>query len=263
MGKRVDKYQDMHKFSALARQQKVGRPYHLINCMAEDSREEIAKHLGITLRKTFPLRDSWRGQLAQAQAWQLINEDRKGLQARASSYLRTLNILSRNPNWHEIVASACKHLRINHKAYHAKTLEKRLFDHLVEKALSKMDQQELAGVKKFINKEKEFVNKLREVGLSSRAIEFVIAATGRLAQKGGFKTYIGAVKLAAKINKRLGTKIVMKNVTKRLAVCLRALNVAFNILLVHDFLDLLFGKSDKKNVPVITQVYLFDTLQKL
>lgn len=55
----------------------------------------------------------------------------------------------------------------------------------------------------------------------------------------------------------------MKVVTKDLKIVLRRLNTWVNILLVHDILESLFGRSDLKNVPVIAQIYLFDLLSKL
>ena len=88
------------------------------------------------------------------------------------------------------------------------------------------------------------------------------AVLGRLAQKGGFKTYITAVKMAAQLNKRFGMKIAMKAVTKNLNRILIRLNSVLNILLILDILELFFGRSDKKNVPVIVQIYLFDLLGK-
>ena len=252
-----------YKFSTLARKNAVFRPFRILTSMSEEQREEIARHLGFELQKDMPMLQSWRGTLAEAQAWQIISKDGKGLQARASSFLRKAfkKIIPR-PNWHEIVAGACEAVGVNSKAYYATTLEKRLFDYLARKATERMDEDEREGATRFMNEEKEFTKSLREKGLSSDGIIFVIAALGRLAQKGGFKTYITAVKMAAQLNKRFGMKIAMKAVTKNLKRILIRLNSVLNILLILDILEFFFGRSDMKNVPVIAQIYLFDVLGK-
>lgn len=195
------KTEEDYKFSTLARKNEVLRPFRILSFMSEEQREEISHHLGFKLRKDILMLQSWRGTLAEAQAWQIIRKDGKGLQARASSYLRKVfkKIIPR-PNWHEIVAGACEAVRLNSKAYYATTLERRLFDYLVRRATEKMDEDEREGARRFMNQEKEFTQGLMARGLSDNGIIFVIATLGRLAQKGGFKTYTTAVKIAAQLN---------------------------------------------------------------
>lgn len=86
-----------------ARRQGVERPYEILLRMAPESRRIVADVLGCRIDGE---------QSAEEQAWRIINESLRGLQARTHSLQAQLTPFSRNHNWWEIVTRAANWLGI-------------------------------------------------------------------------------------------------------------------------------------------------------
>ena len=124
-------------------------------------------------------------------------------------------------------------------------------------------EEERQEIEKFIKQQPELIDKLKGSGLNTKQIRWVANLMFQAAKRGGFNTYINAVKVAAWMNGKLGTKIVMSTATKSLSVALRAVNVAMWAWLVWDILAFVFGPSRKRLVPVIALIHQHYLLEKI
>lgn len=106
----------------MAEIQGVARPFRILVRMHEDDRLLLARLLGCTLQ---------RGDLAEAQAWRLINQNLRGLQARTHRLPETLSPFSRNNNWWEIVTRTARRCGLRfYPGLKDEEVERLLFDHL-------------------------------------------------------------------------------------------------------------------------------------
>jgi hypothetical protein len=106
----------------MAEVQGVERPFRILVRMAEDDRLMLGRLLGCNLQ---------RGELAEAQAWRLINQNLRGLQARTHRLPETLTPFTRNNNWWEIVTRTARRCGIRfYPGLKDEEVERLLFDHL-------------------------------------------------------------------------------------------------------------------------------------
>ena len=265
-------------FETWADQQGVLRPFRALCEMDAASRKQIAEMLNVNLDDVWEngrsraLRDLKMENYPehpcnddQAEACLIIGQDRKGIQARSHSTLTTINPLSENHTWPEVLVSVIKEFKIKCR-FAGKTeeqLEAVIFEYFADLEWKQKKEEERQEIEKFIKQQPELIDKLRAAGLDTKQIRWVINLMFQAAKRGGFKTFINAVKVAAWMNRKLGTKIMMKTVTKSLSVALRATNVALWAWLVWDVLDFVFGPSRKRLVPMIALIHQHYLLEKI
>ena len=268
-------------FETWADQQGVLRPFRALCEMDAASRKQIAEMLNVNLE------DAWengRSQAlhdlkmqnypesypeqpcndAQAEACLIIGQDRKGIQARSHSTLKTI-AGSENHTWPEVLVSVIQEFKIEcHVAGKTEEqLESVIFDYFAEQEWDKKGEEERQEIEKFINDQPELIEKLKVAGLNTNKRRWIVNLMFQAAKQGGFNTYITAVKVAGWMNRTIGTKVMMKTVTKGLATVLRTVNVALWAWLVWDVLAFFFGPSRKRLIPVIALIHQHYLLEKI
>lgn len=267
-------------FDQWAEAQGVERPFASLADMPQEARDELAELLRIDISS-----DDWRRGAAlrlldidvtadanniplawrdPAQSAYLIGADAKGIQARAHSTWRTLNPLADNFTWMEILEAIIDELGISppkptegtrsrlatEEAYEAAIVE-----WAAEKSWNELSEDQRGEAEAFLKDNPDWGAKLRAAGFRPFAGRiFVSGIMKHLASK-GFGAYIGAVKTAAFLNKKLGTKFMMKNAAKSMKVFLRAGNALMWAWLAKDVLDLGFGHTRQRLVPVVCQIH--------
>lgn len=107
--------------------QGVQRPFGILVRMPEPSRLELGRLLGCRVQP---------GDLPEAQAWRLINENIRGLQARTHWVHEMLSPFARNNNWWEIVTRTASALGLRfYPGLKDEEVERLLFDHLAAEYL--------------------------------------------------------------------------------------------------------------------------------
>jgi len=113
---------DRRAIAPLVAAQGVERPFHILVRMPEASRLALGRLLGCTLVAGDP---------AEVQAWRLINENLRGLQARTHWLHEQLSPFARNNNWWEIVTRTARRLGLPfYSGMKDEEVERLLFDHL-------------------------------------------------------------------------------------------------------------------------------------
>jgi hypothetical protein len=108
----------------LAKAQGVERPFRILLRMPAASRRLIARLLGCHLRSD----DG-----PEEQAWRLINQNLRGLQARTHRLHEQLTPFSRNNNWWEIVSRTARRCGLDiYPGLKDEEVERLLFDHLAD-----------------------------------------------------------------------------------------------------------------------------------
>lgn len=111
-------------FPRLAERQGVERPFQILARMAPETRRLVADVLGCSLRAL---------ESPEQQAWRIINQDLRGLQARTHSLQAQLTPFSRNHTWLEIVARAARWVGVRvEKDVTDEQLELLVFERLAE-----------------------------------------------------------------------------------------------------------------------------------
>ena len=261
-----------------AEQQGVLRPFRAFCEMDAASRKQIAEMLNVNFNDAWEngrnraLRDLKMENYpehpcndAQAEACLIIGQDRKGIQARSHSTLTTINPLSENHTWPEVLVSVIKEFKIKCRVA-GKTeeqLEAVIFEYFADLEWKQKKEEERQEIEKFINDQPELIEKLKVAGLNTNKRRWIVNLMFQAAKQGGFNTYITAVKVAGWMNRTIGTKVMMKTVTKGLATVLRTANVALWAWLVWDVLAFFFGPSRKRLIPVIALIHQHYLLEKI
>lgn len=111
-------------FRELAARQGVERPFGILTRMAPEARRLVADVLGCSLG---PSEDP------DEQAWRIINQNLRGLQARTHSLQAQLTPFSRNHTWWEIVARAARWVGIRvQPGISDEVLERMVFERLAD-----------------------------------------------------------------------------------------------------------------------------------
>lgn len=247
----------MSSFYDMAKEQKVLRPYNILKSMEQNARHEMATHLG------FRFEPSSIGD-PSAEAWEIINCNLKGLQARSHSWYETLNPFAGNSSWLDILQRVADFCEISYSKYTSEAdLEYLICEYLALKAFEQLSDEEKKELDEFSMMEPEYIKKIQKAGFGPIMTKLIVKGTFAAAKAGGFGTYITAVKAAAWLNRNLGTTIVMSSVTTGLKAVLRTVNVALWAWLAVDVLDWLFGRSEGTIMPVILQIHMQDKFSQL
>jgi uncharacterized protein YaaW (UPF0174 family) len=225
--------------------------------MDPESRAQIADHLGIRHRAE-SVGDP------EAEAWEIISRRLKGLQARAEAWPKTISARAPNRSWRQILEVVAKKLEVPFdKSDDEATLEARLFEHAASEMIGRMSHGEREEIAAFEAMEPGLIARIRAMGVGTSGTKLIVSGLFKAATRGGFDTYTTAVKVAAWLNRSLGTRIVMSTATQGLKVVLRSVNVALWLWLVSDVMNWLFGKSEARILPVVIQIHIADITQRL
>lgn len=265
-------------FDRWATSQGVERPFASLADMPQEARNAIAELLRIDISG-----DAWRGGAAlrlldidvdadtddvpltlcdPAQAAYLIGAHAKGIQARAHSTWRTLNPLADNYRWSEILEAIMTELAITPPQQTSassftteESYEAAIVEWAAEKSWNELTETERNDAEEFLKENPEWAAKLRAAGFKAFGGRIFISGVMKQLVAKGFGAYIGAVKAAAFLNRKLGAKIMMKNAAKSMKVFLRAGNALMWAWLAKDILDLGFGHTRQRLVPVVCQIH--------
>jgi hypothetical protein len=102
-------------------------------------------------------------------------------------------------------------------------LEAAIFEYFADQVWNSMDPAQKEEIEKFLQEQPGFAQQMMAAGFGPVWIRILAAAVFKAATKGGFGTYITAVKAAAWFNAQVGTKLAMQVVTAGLKTFLRSL----------------------------------------
>ncbi|RMD64121.1 hypothetical protein D6833_04795 [Candidatus Parcubacteria bacterium] len=283
-------------FDRWAKAQKVERPFAALADMPQECRDEVANLLKIDLTG-----DNWRKEAAlvlldinvrcdgadipvslraPAEAACLIGVDLKGIQARAHSTWRTINPFATNYSWLEILEAVANEVGIylseseqetaaasrfaREEAYEAAITE-RAAEQAWEQMAEGPDERPDEGpsIEAILADCPGLVAQFERAGFGPYAMRILLSRVRKQLVKKGFGAYVDAVKLAARLNRNLGTKIAMKSAAKSMKWFLRTTNVLLWAWLAKDVLDWLFGPSRWRLVPVVSLVHTDWCLMRL
>lgn len=258
-------------FERWAEQNGVQRPFQALCEMDAASREQIAEMLNVDLNDIcmidlFSTGEYEQKNDARSEACLIIEQDRKGIQARSHSTLRTINPFAEDHTWREVLVSIIEEFKIECGAIWRKTeeqLESVIFNYFADQEWQAKDEGEREEIDTFIREQPELIDRLKRAGIDQKKRRWVVNVLFQAAKRGRFNTYITAVKVAGQMNRIIGTKVMMKTVTKGLATVLRTVNVALWAWLVWDVLAFFFGSSRKRLIPVIALIHQHYLLEKL
>jgi len=249
--------------------------------MDRDSRHQIAEQLGVDLNGAWDdavLNSNYDLGLdehprrspsvtIEAEAAIIIGMDGEGIQARSHGTFRTLNPTARNHTWREVLASVVTEFRIPvRKKAGTPTVEEfeaAIYEWVAEKTMEKMPSKEVKEIEKFLAEQPEISERLQRAGFGPSAMKLAASGIFKLAERGGFGTYITAVKAAAFLNERVGTNLAMRSVTTGLKSVIRGVNAVLWAWLVKDVLDLVFGPSRGRLIGVISEIHQFYLFKRL
>lgn len=108
----------------LAQLEGVERPFRILVRMPQDARMRVAQLLGCWVHEA---------DAPDRQAWRIINQSLRGLQARTHHLGEQLTPFSRNNDWRRILERAARRCGLELDAgLDAQVLERRLFEHLAD-----------------------------------------------------------------------------------------------------------------------------------
>ncbi|MFC1834884.1 hypothetical protein ACFL2Q_09140 [Thermodesulfobacteriota bacterium] len=256
-------------FKEQAREIGMIRPFLYLVSMDPAVRNEVASRLGWSL-----LVQDYCGD-PHHEAWDMINSDVKGLQARSHETYETLNPLARNSNWYEIlyrmsdeVFKNCDFDDLSHDASlrHCGNARDKLLPRLEEDILKKisllqmkhMSEAQIAELDKFMEAEevRDLAQKMKaKSGIQSDLIiRNGINTVYLVIRAGGFNSYIITVKVAAAMNKYMGARIAMSQATKTMARFASVLSYVGWAWLAWDLANAAFGSSLGRAFPAVMQI---------
>jgi len=173
----------------LAEAQGVERPFGILLRMPEASRLLIGRLLGCTLRC---------GESPEQQAWRIINQNLRGLQARTHRLTEQLSPFARNNNWWEIVTRTARRWGLRfYPGLKDEEVERLLFEHqaaeFVRRELPRGEDagQSLAELHPLLSRA------IASLGLSDDGTRALVAALLRGAAAAPADAHDGASRLTA------------------------------------------------------------------
>lgn len=245
------------------------RPFLYLVSMDPVMRNQVASALGWSLYAQDYFGDP------HAEAWDIIHASSKGIQARTNESWETLNPIASNCNWYETLYRTAKEVfktvEREKKSFSAsihacrsssdRTLPR--FEDWYVGRLAKlqavhMSQAHMAEIEELLDAEevRQLAAAMKAAGIGGglATLRYAVTVVHNAIRAGGFNTYILTVKIAAAMNRNIGTKIVMSQATKTVARFATALNVAGWIWLAADVLDMVFGSSHGRAFPAVNQI---------
>jgi hypothetical protein len=175
------------RFRAMAAAQGVSRPFDILVRMPVASRHLIARALRCRLRET---------DTPEGEAWRIINQNLRGLQARTHSLPEQLSPFARNNNWWEIVTRTARHLGVQfYPGLKDEEVERLVFERFAELCVARHLQSGGDAIDFLAGTNPDFHRAIQSLRLSAN----------------GNRTVLGAILFAtvrADENVRYGAKLV-------------------------------------------------------
>lgn len=160
-------------YLALADAQGVVRPFEILVRMPHDGRCLIANLLACEFRPFEP---------PEAQAWRIINQNLRGLQARTHRLPEQLSPFSRNNNWWEIVTRTARGLNVKfYPGLRDQDVEALLFERLSDLFVQEHFADGAEVVEAIERSNPEFVQAISSLRLSPNGRRTVVSAIGMAA----------------------------------------------------------------------------------
>jgi len=243
------------------------RPFLYLVAMNTFERHYVAMSLGMNLFAN-------KGFDSHEQAWTIINGDMQGIVARATHGTERFNPFADYPDWGQML------VRVINASFAGQNLSEPIVGDKLEFAQDPIYQSLIDDYeKKFLdltaklqfaiqgrrNQEKvdqleddEEIKAIRrsliEKGFSSDTIRYTLDTIYQVIRFGGFNSYILTVKIAAAMNRHLGTKILMKEATRNVARVAVAANVIGWLWLGYDIGKLTFGSTLERLLPAFIPI---------
>lgn len=151
-----------------ARRQGVERPFDILVRMAPESRRIVADVLGTRIDRDARPED---------QAWRIINESLRGLQARTHSLQAQLTPFSRNHNWWEIVTRAAGWLGIRwYPGLKDEEVERLVFERFAEAFVEQNLAHDVEAIEGLVVRNTDFDLAIRALRLSRNGARTVWSA---------------------------------------------------------------------------------------
>ena len=244
------------------------RPFLLLASMDYATRNQLASLLGFSLFNQPYVGDP------HIEAWDILDAPMQGIGRRCTESWETLNPLARNVNWYETVYRAGKEIFkkleskdlsfadsiegcSNSKSRLVQDLENEFLVKLSSLQAAQLAKERLADLDELEDSEevREIAKNMREAGIDhAGVIRYGLSTVYNAIRMGGFNTYIYTVKVAAAMNRNLGTKIMMAHATKAMSRFAGALNVIGWVWLAADVANLVFGSSHGRAFPAVLQI---------
>ncbi len=152
----------------MAGRQGVERPFDILLRMAPESRRIVADVLGCRVERSQP---------PDEQAWRIINESLRGLQARTHSLQAQLTPFSRNHNWWEIVTRAASWLGIRwYPGLKDEEVERLVFERFAEAFVARNLANDAETIEALVGRNTDFDLALRALCLSRNGTRTVWSA---------------------------------------------------------------------------------------
>lgn len=244
------------------------RPFLFLVSMDTATRNQVASALGWTNYTQEYFGD------AHKEAWDIIHADAKGIQARTNESWETLSPFASNCNWYETVYRVgkaifkkldAKDLSYGDSIKMCKTtknaqlfaLEDEFLEKMTRLHMKQMSDAEVVRLDELMEADevRELAKEMKKAGIHSAAlVRSAVNMTHQAIRMGGFNTYKLTVKVAAAMNRTLGTKIQMQVATKSMARFASTLNVVGWLWLAVDVLNMTFGSSHSRLFSAVVQV---------
>jgi hypothetical protein len=157
----------------LVQSQGVERPFRILLRMPESSRLAIGRLLGCDLRGC---------ELPESQAWRIINQNLRGLQARTHRLPETLSPFARNNNWWEIVTRAARSCGVRfYPGLKDEEVERLLFDHCAAEFVRRAFAEEQDPERFLVEFDPTLGRAICSLGLSRQGTHALVAALLRAA----------------------------------------------------------------------------------
>lgn len=247
----------------------VIRPFLYLVSMDPVMRNQVASQLGWSLYAQKYFGDS------HAEAWDILNADAKGIQARTNGAIETLTPFVRSCNWYEILYRTAKEVfkvvdredlsfaKSIEQCQSSKSPKMAEFENWYTEKLAQLQSKQVAEANQIeidalmdSEEVRDLAKTMKAAGVAVGALglRYAVTMTHSALRAGGFQTYVLTVKIAAAMNRSLGTKIVMSQSTKAVARFATALNVFAWVLLVLDVVNVAFGSSHGRAFGPVSQI---------
>lgn len=133
----------------------------------------------------------------------IIGANEYGTQTRSHGTLRTLNPLEDNHTWGEVLVSVIKDLKIPCQVdgKSEEEFESVICERVTEQEWKSRDERERREIQKFISQQPGLIGGLKVAGLNANKRRWVVNLMFQAAKRGGFSTYISAVKVVGRMGR--------------------------------------------------------------
>lgn len=235
-----------------AEAQGVSRPFDILVRMSPQSRRLVADVLDCRI-------DS--GMTADEQAWRIINQDLRGLQARTHTIPEQLTPFSPNNTWWDIVTRTARRLGVKfYPGMKDEEVERLLFERLAEEFLHHNLHDEAHAIEQLATDHPEFEEAIRSLRLSPGATRTVLSSMVLATLRADQSLRDGAQTLSVWIRKHLGWAFYA-SISSCLKLVQERLIGIYHTWALHGFTGRAHGNRDRV-CTALAVIYFQDLLDR-